>query len=153
MNNKHLPIILIVILLQLGFLTFFLQPVNAQEKIKERVVTDVVISGNRTVSTDTILLKIKTAIGRKLIQKQLNEDIKRLYATGFFTDVGVELEDYKEGARVIFSVTEKAVIKKIIFQGNESITEARLKKEIETKLEDVLSKRVLASDVKKLKAY
>ncbi|UCH12528.1 MAG: outer membrane protein assembly factor BamA [Candidatus Omnitrophota bacterium] len=153
MNNKHLPIILIMILLQMGFLAFFLQPVNAQEKIKERVVTDVVISGNRAVSTDTILLKIKTAIGRKLIQKQLNEDIKRLYATGFFTDVGVELEDYKEGTRVIFSVTEKAVIKKIIFQGNESIAEARLKKEIETKLEDVLSKRILASDVKKLKAY
>jgi len=124
-----------------------------EQKPDKRIVTEIVIEGNNAVSNDTILLKIKTAGNRELIQKQLNEDIKRLYASGFFSDVSVELEDDKDGVKVIFNVTEKAVIKDIIFNGNDSIRKDRLLKEMETKQDDVLSRRIIKADIKKLKAY
>lgn len=156
--DKKIPtnilVIFLITIFILALFSFFTQASHAQERTREGIlITDIVVEGNRIVSTDTILLKIKTAIGRRLIQKQLNEDIKRLYSSGFFSDVSVKLEDYKDGVRVIFTVTEKAVIKKIIFEGNQSIGERRLLKEIETKKEDVLSKRVISSDIKKIKAY
>lgn len=120
---------------------------------KEVLVTDIKIEGNHAIGTDTILLKIKTGVGRALIQKQLNDDIKSLYATGLFTDVSAQQEDYKNGERIIFYVVEKAIIKKVTFQGNDSINERILSKEIETKKDDVLSNSVLAADIKKIKAY
>lgn len=151
---KKLLIYIFLLVFTLFIFVVFLLPCHAEEKDqKPRIVTDIVVQGNKVVNTDTIRLKIKTGIGRELVQKQLDEDIKRLYASGFFSDVSVELEDYKDGVRAIFSVTEKAVIKKIIFQGNESLTQKVLLKEMETKENDVLSKRVLSSDVKKLKAF
>ena len=146
--------LLVVFILNIILINFFVcLPVYSQDTKPEQKVSDVVVKGNNAVSTDTILLNIKTAKGRDLIQKQLNEDIKRLYATGYFSDVEVELENYLDGVRVIFIVTEKATIEKIVFKGNDSIGDKRLLKEIETKEKNVLSRRVLSADVKKIKAY
>ena len=50
-------------------------------------VTAVEVEGNKIVSTSTILTKIKTRPGDHLSQTTVDEDIKRLYSTGFFTDV------------------------------------------------------------------
>ncbi|MFH0731751.1 MAG: outer membrane protein assembly factor BamA [Candidatus Omnitrophota bacterium] len=151
MYKRHIAYIFIIIILIVSF--FAAGYSLAQEDEGTDLVTDIKVKGNTTVSVDTILLKIKTGVGRKFVQKQLNEDIKRLYATGFFTDVSVDLEDYDGGVRVIFTVVEKAVIEKIIFEGNNSIREVHLLKEMETKVDDVFSKRVISADLKKLKAY
>ncbi len=149
--NKKIILILAVVLA--AAFAWSLAAYAEEENAPRKTVTDVIIEGNRIVSTDTILLKIKTTMGRELIQKQLNEDMKRLYAAGLFSDVSVKTEDYKDGLRVIFTVVEKSVIKKIVFQGNESIAERLLLKEIETKPEAVLDDRIVSSDVKKIKAY
>ena len=119
----------------------------------ETEITDIVIEGNKAVSTNTILSKIKTRVGSSFMQRTVNEDIKRLYATGFFTDVVAEAEDYKGGIRLIFKVLEKSVVGSVVFQGNKIYRPELLKKQIETKEGDVLNKRVLAEDVKKLESF
>jgi len=116
-------------------------------------ITDITIEGNKAVSTNTILSKIRSKTGAKFMQRVVNEDIKRLYATGFFTDVTANSEEYKGGIRLIFSVTEKSVVKSIVFEGNKSYRAELLKKQIETKDGDVLNKRVLAEDAKKIESF
>ncbi len=116
-------------------------------------ITDITIEGNKAISTNTILSKIKTRVGGRFLQKSVNADIKRLYATGFFTDVTAEVEDYKGGVRLIFSVSEKSVVGSIVFEGNNIYKADALKKQIETKEGDVLNRRLLSEDVKKLKAF
>ena len=116
-------------------------------------ITDIKIEGNKIVSTNTILSKIKIRVGSRFSQKGVNEDIKRLYATGFFTDVTAEAEDYQDGIRLIFSVSEKSVVSEVIFEGNKIYKTPKLKKEIETKEGDVLNRRRLNADVKKIKAF
>jgi outer membrane protein insertion porin family len=117
------------------------------------VILDIEITGNQSVSTSTVLSKIKLREGDRFSQKAVNEDIKRLYATGFFTDVTAKAEDYEGGIKLMFSVTEKSVIEKIIFEGNKAYKEEVLKKQIESKEGDVLNRRRLSEDVKKLKAF
>ncbi|MFC1807364.1 outer membrane protein assembly factor BamA [Candidatus Omnitrophota bacterium] len=116
-------------------------------------ITDITIEENKIVSTNNILSKIKLKTGDIFSQKAVNEDIKRLYATGFFTDVTAQIEDYEGGIRLIFSVLEKSVVEKIIFKGNEIYKEGKLAKVIETKEGDVLNKRRLSEDLKKIKAF
>ena len=155
--NKYISVISRS-LFTLLVLSFFILPINqvysqdSQNPLSEKI-TDIKIDNNETVSSATILSKLKTRVGDRFTQKAVNEDIKRLYATGFFTDVTAEIEKYKDGLRLIFSVTEKSVIGAIVFEGNSLYKEEALKKQIETETGDVLNRRRLSEDVKKLKDF
>ena len=146
------PCLIIMILLSgLSLIPhIYAQGINSQAQPE---ITDITIEGNKAVSTNTILSKIKTHVGGKFQQKAVNADIKRLYATGFFTDVTAEVENYEGGVRLIFSVLEKSVVGSIVFEGNNIYKDAVLLKQIETKDGDALNRRLLAEDVKKIKAF
>ena len=94
----------------------------------EKKVVAVDVRGNRIVSTNTILSKIQTKQGLGLKQKTVNEDIKRLYATGFFEDVKLEVEDLPEGYKLIVEVDEKPIVKQITFEGAIAFKEEKLRK-------------------------
>ena len=122
MNNKYISVISRS-LFALLILSFFILPINQvysqdSQTILPEKITDIKIDNNQAISSATILSKLKTRVGDRFTQKAINEDIKRLYATGFFTDVTAEIEKYKDGLRLIFSVTEKSVIGTIVFEGN-----------------------------------
>jgi len=140
-------------LILLTLIHFIILPVYSQGPSEQEglTITDIKITGNRAVSNNTILTKIKLRKGDKFLQKAVNEDIKRLYAMGFFADVTAEVEEYEEGVRLIFSVTEKSVIEKVIYKGNKIYKEEVLSKEVETKEGDVLNKRRLSEDVRKIR--
>ena len=38
------------------------------------------------------------------------DDLKRLYALGYFTDINIDLQDYEGGVAVIFRVKEKDMV-------------------------------------------
>ena len=101
-------------------------PKAAVPPVKKVVAVEV--RGNRIVSTNTILSKIQTKQGLPLRQQAVNEDIKRLYATGFFEDVKLEVEELPEGYKLIAEVDEKPIIKEIVLQGAVSFKEDKLRK-------------------------
>jgi outer membrane protein insertion porin family len=127
----------------------------AQDAVQERPVeiTEISVEGNNAVSANTILSKIRSKAGSSFMQRTVNDDIKRLYATGFFTDVVAESEDYRDGIKLIFRVSEKSVVSGLAFEGNKIYRAELLKKQIETKEGDVLNRRILAEDMKKLEAF
>jgi len=94
----------------------------------EKMVVAVEVRGNRIVSTNTVLSKVQTKQGLSLKQQTVNEDIKRLYATGFFEDVKLEVEELPEGYKLIVEVDEKPIIKQISFEGATSFKEDKLRK-------------------------
>ncbi len=96
-------------------------------QIKKTVVA-VDVRGNRIVSTNTILSKIQTKQGLSLKQQTVNEDIKRLYATGFFEDVKLEVEELPEGYKLIVEVDEKPIVKQVVLEGATSFKEDKLRK-------------------------
>ncbi len=91
-------------------------------------ITAVEVRGNRIVSTNTILSKIQTKQGLELKQQVINEDIKRLYATGFFEDVRLDVEELPDGYKMIVIVEEKPIIKQITLVGNTVFKEDKLRK-------------------------
>lgn len=110
-------------------------------------VTDIAIKQNKLISTATILSKLQTKIDQPYSQQVVNEDIKRLYATGFFTDIKVDIADYQEGVRVIFIVSEKPILESVTFKGNKIFNRKKLEQTLKSKIGEMLEDKQLKEDI------
>jgi len=118
-----------------------------------KTVTAIHVSNNRAISTETILIKIKTRVGDKISQDVINDDLKRLYATEYFTDVSVDVKEEPGGVAVTFIVEEKAVIDTIEFKGNVAFRAPKLLAMIKSKPNEMLNLAILASDITELRDF
>ncbi|MDY0378817.1 MAG: POTRA domain-containing protein, partial [Desulfobacterales bacterium] len=85
---------------------------------KRARVARVAVSGNKRIEKDAIERRIKIAPGDVYLGKTLAEDLKSVYAMGYFEDVRIEAEDGPDGKTITFLVTEKPTIRSIHFTGN-----------------------------------
>lgn len=106
------------------------------------------VQGNQIVSTSTILGKIATREGTQLFQETVNEDIKRLYGTGFFRDIRFDVDPKPDGVHVILVVEEKPVVRAITVQGNRTFDERKLRKEVKILEGQVLDERLVVEGVR-----
>jgi len=118
---------------------------------QESTVTDLKVEGNKSLSSSAILAKVEIRIGDMILEETLNEDIKRLYTTGYFGDVKVRLEPFKDGKRVVFVVEEKPILKEINLQGNTVIDNKTILKKIVSEIDTFLNPRILKSDIDKVR--
>jgi len=110
---------------------FWLPQSLAEEPEKPHLrILRVDVRGNQVVSTQTILNKMKTQPGTELTQQAVNDDIKRLYATGFFQDIRIDVEEVTEGVRLMVVVEEKPIIRRIVIQGNQAIPERQIRNDL-----------------------
>ncbi|MCM8761015.1 MAG: hypothetical protein NC933_02615, partial [Candidatus Omnitrophica bacterium] len=56
-------------------------------------IASVSVENNRAISSEIILSKIKTKAGDSFKQDVLNDDLKRLYATEYFANITIDVED------------------------------------------------------------
>ena len=112
-----------------------------------KVVKAVEVKGNKSVSSLTILAKVQTQIGQPPSSTVLNEDLKRLYGMGFFTDVRIEQEDFEGGIKVVFAMTEKPVLSDIQVTGNNKIKKDAIKKEMQSAVGDFVDQKRVRDDV------
>jgi outer membrane protein insertion porin family len=86
----------LAILISLGLMQFSIIDISYSEDQNNegKIIRAIVVNNNRAISTETILSKIKTKIGDEFNQIVINEDLKRLYATEYFTDVSIDAEGY-----------------------------------------------------------
>ncbi len=121
------------------------------KKPQVKIIKVVDVDGNKSISSSTIIAKIKIRPGDVFSQDILNDDLKRLYNLGYFTDIAIDVSDFDDGIKVIFKVTEKPVIDSIVFEGNRAIKEKVLKKEMKSAPEEMLDLGKLKSDIIELK--
>lgn len=118
-----------------------------QEEIGQEIVKLIRVRNNKAVASAVILAKIKTKIGDRFSQDVLNDDLKRLYSLGFFTDISIDVSDYEDGIQVTFIVEEKPLVKDILLQGNTSVREEVIKKEMASKEGEMFDRGKLSKDM------
>lgn len=91
------------------------------------------IQGNKIVSNATIVTKIKIRAGQPYNENVVNDDVKNLYATGFFESVEVSKDQATEGMVLTFKVKEKPVLKKLNIDGARVIRKQKIEDAIEFK--------------------
>ncbi len=126
------------------------KPADKTEPRKNLNVSEVEIRGNQIVSTNTIASKMKLRRGEPLNQETVNDDLKRLYATGFFQDIRVEVEEQTSGYKIIVQVQEKPVIRQIVIGEFSAFKEDKLRKEIGVLEGQILDQRLVKEGVEKV---
>ena len=99
-------------------------PANAgtlAPELKGRIVEDVRIVGNATVSTAIIRNLIRTRPGDKLDPATVEEDYQRVYGLKKFANVQAKVEPTAGGVIVVFEVLEQRQVKELRFKGNSHI--------------------------------
>ena len=101
----------------------------------EKNVAAIEIKGNKAISSNTIISKMKTKVGAPYMDNVISDDLKRLYLLGYFSDIKTDTEDYQGGLKVVITVVERPLIEKITFSGISRlrIVESKLKGSLKSK--------------------
>ncbi len=127
--------------------------VSSEAAPSAKNVTAIEVKGNKSISTNVIVSKMKTRIGSPYQENIISDDLKRLYLLGFFSDIKIDTEAYKDGLKVVLNVVERPIIDKISFTGINRITmkEDKLKQQLKSKETQYLDYPSLSEDVRTLK--
>lgn len=99
-------------------------PARAQQDGKEQagqVVVKILVRGNKTVSEEFVKRQLKTREGKPFNPEDLNDDIKRLFKQGLFSNIETVREVVPGGLRITFQVVENLTVGEIRFQGIERL--------------------------------
>jgi outer membrane protein insertion porin family len=82
-------------------------------ELKAEIINKIIIKNNDRVSEQTIINFSKIKVGDDVSDKILNNSIKELYDTNFFSDVSIKIEKNT----LIINVTENKIVQSIVING------------------------------------
>ena len=122
--------------------------------LKEEMVTQILVEGNRAIEASAIRLVLKMKEGDVLTPRGLREDVNSIYQLGYFQDVRAEKREWGRGKAIVFIVEEKPVIREIKFSGNKKIKSGDLQEVIDLKPRSILNINAVKENQNKiLKKY
>ena len=139
--------------LSLGFLPWVAPPARAQESAEGAIVRQIDIRGARRVEEGTIRLRLGTRVGEPYSPEKVREDVKALYAFGFFDDVLVEAEVFEGGLKLTYVLVEKPGVRTVQFVGNASIKTEKLREKIDIAEGSVVAPGALAQNAEKIRLH
>ncbi len=116
-------------------------PAYAGDAVKE-----VRVEGNQRLEAETIKNYLALKQGEEVTQYELDTGLKKLYETGFFSDIQLLSEQGVVTAKVV----ENPSINDVIFEGAVKIKKDDLEKELSLKSRSVYTKTKVQSDLKRL---
>jgi len=120
---------------------------------REKTVSEVRIEGNRRLSQDAVLARVRVRPGEFYRQEEINADLKRLNDWGPFSSIRIDAEEAAPGQlAVVITVEEKPIVSKIYFEGNREFKDKKLQDEISTAPGDLLSESRLNEDIQAIYA-
>src|SRR3954470_12498072 len=106
--------------------------------------------GPVTVSDDLIRANIRVKVGDPYQIPAVDEDVRNLYATGFFYNIQVAREESADGFTLAYVLQEKPRLTELKFRGNKKFSDAKLRKKLSTKINEPLDERKLFTDTQEI---
>ncbi|HEV8585059.1 MAG TPA: outer membrane protein assembly factor BamA [Methylomirabilota bacterium] len=101
------------------------------------LIKELTVEGTRRVQEAVILGRVKSVIGAPFSPAQLSEDVRSVFALGFFDDVQLKVEDFEGGVKISFIVVERPFVRDVDFVGNKAVSTTDLQDKIDLKLGSV----------------
>jgi len=122
------------------------------DQIQEKeTIQEIEVTGNEVLDEDVVLMRLKIQTGDRFDPGALDEELRRLYRTGYFEDVKLYAQDTREGKKLIVEVEEKPLIKGIEVRGEDAIDEDDILEAMSTKSGSVLNPKVISDDLAKIR--
>jgi len=125
-------------------LLFFPLVLSAREILDIRVRTQ---SPERSVSASTVLAFVEPQVGQEYNPQQVNQDIRRLQATGRYAYVGAELESRPDGLILTYVVEERPRLRSITIRGASHFSNVKIRDLLELTLSDRVDKPLVLSQL------
>lgn len=109
--------------------------------------------GPPAASDELVRSNIRVKVGDNLTRTAIDDDVRNLYATGFFYNIRVAQENVADGLKLIYVVQGKLTLTDIRFDGNKEMTPSKLRKKVTSKIGDPLDEQKLFSDAQEIKKY
>ncbi len=110
-------------------------------------ISDVQVRGLRNIERDVILMRMTIRRGDTPDAAAINEEVKRLWEMGYFTDV----QAHMEGSVLVFDVVEKPRIESIVIEGTDEVDKEDIETAMMTRTGNVLNEQTLAEDLQRIK--
>jgi outer membrane protein insertion porin family len=118
---------------------------------KRKQILTVEVTGNQRIEIDAIKRVVKTKPGDIYNLKSLSEDLKAIYAMGYFDDIQVESEARPDGNKVTFKVKEKPTLRSVRISGNKWVFDNEEIMEVVTaKRGSILNINVIQNDLSRI---
>jgi outer membrane protein insertion porin family len=132
-------------------LILFLLLLPSLASAQEVIVSKITVMGNQRIESAAIANMIRSKSGLVLSRAQVQDDIRAMYASGYFQYIEVNV-DSKTG-ELIFEVQEKKTVVDVKFEGNEEEKVKDLEKQIKLKKFTYLDKGLVQEDADKIKQF
>jgi len=110
--------------------------------------------GPQAVSDELIRANIRVKPGDVYQRLAADDDVRNLYATGFFSNIQIGEERTSDGIVLSYVVQGKPRLTEIKFKGNKKYSDSKLRKKISSKVGEPLDERKLFTDTQEiLKQY
>ena len=119
--------------------------------LKRQKILAVEVSGNQRIEADAIKRVVKTQTGDIYNLKNLSEDLKAIYALGYFDDVQVIAETQPDGKIVTFNIKEKPTLRSTRISGNKwAFDDEEIEEVITAKRGSILNINVIQNDIDRI---
>lgn len=109
-------------------------------------ITDIRIDGAQRIETETVLSYLTLKKGDDFSADAIDESLKALFDTGFFSDVAF----FQDGGALIVKVVENPIISEIAFEGNDKVKESELQAETQLRPRVVYTRAAVQQDVQRM---
>lgn len=112
----------------------------------ETVVRQIVVEGTQRIEEQTVISYLAVQEGQVFNDQLIDLSLKTLFATGLFSDVKIA----EQGGKVTVTVVENPIINRVAFEGNSSLSDEDLDKEVQLKPRIVFTRAKVQSDVQRI---
>jgi len=126
-----------------GTLRLGVAPAYAQSTA---VIAQIIVRGNQRVEAETVRSYMTISVGETYDPAKVSSSVKALFRTGLFADVRI----VRQQTALFVSVVENPIVNRINFEGNASIDDETLQKDIELRSRMVFTRARAQSDVQRI---
>ncbi len=111
------------------------------------VVSRIDVRGAERAGADAVRSNITIAPGRNFSNSDIDESVKRLYATGYFSNVSMRVA----GNALVVTVSENNLVNQVVFNGNRKIKDDKLQGIVQTQSLGPYDQTVVTADIARIK--
>jgi len=113
-------------------------------------ITAIMLQGNENISKDLIISQIASNLGDIFSKEKVEKDVRAIYDLGYFKDITIKLEPFRDGYKVLFVLSEYPPIKEINISGNTAITVEEMRDVMVLTEGQIFSQKILKNDLKRI---
>jgi outer membrane protein insertion porin family len=111
------------------------------------VIRSVQVRGAQRAGEEAVRSNLTIQPGVSFSDADVDESVKRLYATGYFSDVRISVS----GSTLIVAVSENQLVNQVVFNGNRKIKDDKLQAVVQTQALGPYSEALVNADIERLR--